>query len=133
VSAHTPGHTCVGFVVGERCGGYTCGRRAKVERGGKWYCLTHDPERVAARAEARSEKWRRERDADHARYARQAAEQTETKRRAACYADLLAACEAAQAAIVAAGMFLPDGDDADRLCATALAELMRASRKAREG
>ena len=47
--------------------------------------------------------------------------------------DLLAACGAAEAAIVAAGMFLPDGDDADRLCATALAELMRASRKAREG
>ena len=32
---------------------HSCGRRGKVERGGKAYCLVHDPERIAARQAAR--------------------------------------------------------------------------------
>lgn len=40
---------------------YACGKTAKVEREGKWYCGTHDPVAVSARQakrdQARDEKW----------------------------------------------------------------------------
>jgi len=37
-----------------------------VEREGKWYCRTHDPEAVMAKDQARREKWDKERAADDA-------------------------------------------------------------------
>jgi hypothetical protein len=39
-----------------------CGRGAKYECDGKWYCKTHHPPNIQAKQEARSAKWRAEWD-----------------------------------------------------------------------
>ena len=39
---------------------YPCGKRAKVERDGHWYCGIHDPVRRAEKHKARDEKWEKE-------------------------------------------------------------------------
>jgi hypothetical protein len=36
---------------------WPCQRAAKIERGGKWYCATHDPVKVAERNSKRNAKW----------------------------------------------------------------------------
>ena len=55
--------TCVGRTWHE-CGGWgnssTCGKTAKYEEGGKWYCGTHAPSRIGARREKRDARRRRE-------------------------------------------------------------------------
>ena len=51
---------------GREVSGWMCSKPAKVERGGKWYCTVHDPERVAAKQQATSEKYRAEREAEQA-------------------------------------------------------------------
>ena len=50
-----PEHPCEGFVPyhGGWGRGRKCGLSGKVEREAHWYCLTHDPERVAARRDKR--------------------------------------------------------------------------------
>lgn len=40
--------------------GSPCSKTPKVERDGKWYCTTHDPEAVRARRAKLQEKWDRE-------------------------------------------------------------------------
>src|SRR5690606_6555200 len=50
-------------------GWYPCGNRAKVERGGKWYCGVHDPVRLAKKMQERDAKWRREADERDTRWA----------------------------------------------------------------
>ena len=53
-------HTCAARVW-RGYHSYTCGKAAKAERDGKWYCGTHDPERLRAKDEAREAKWAHER------------------------------------------------------------------------
>lgn len=63
---------CSDMVQGDWGRSYPCSKRGKVERDGKWYCMIHDPERVAARRakqdaerkakwEAREAQWKRDR------------------------------------------------------------------------
>ena len=41
-----------------RCPSYhACGKTAKVQRDGKWYCGIHDPEKVAERRKKQDDKW----------------------------------------------------------------------------
>lgn len=59
---------CAAMVHGPRVQVWQCCRAASVQRDGKWYCRTHDPEAVAARRKASDDKWRREqaeRDRDY--------------------------------------------------------------------
>ena len=37
-----------------------CQRSGKVQRDGKWYCGTHDPERIAAKQRKKREQWKSE-------------------------------------------------------------------------
>ena len=62
---------------------YACGKTAKVERDGKWYCGIHDPVRVAAK--------RAERDAEYARKCTERSAKWSMERAAP---DLLAALKA---------------------------------------
>lgn len=39
---------------------YACGRKAKVERDGKWYCGLHDPQRPPTPAQLRAQARRRQ-------------------------------------------------------------------------
>ena len=77
-----------GFPRGKRCG-----KTAKVERDGEWYCGTHDPVRVeernAARRAAAQARWNAEQAAHRAKLAAAA----EQKRRAGCFDELLSALE----------------------------------------
>lgn len=72
-------HKCCATVQGEYSHSYTCGRAAKHEREGKWYCGTHDPVAVKARRDASAAKWqeqweamrlRREQDRQRQEYER---------------------------------------------------------------
>jgi uncharacterized Zn finger protein (UPF0148 family) len=58
---------CCGFVASNKTHGWPglrnrCTRSGKVERDGKWYCGTHDPEAEKARREDRERRWKRERE-----------------------------------------------------------------------
>ena len=44
-------------------GQYDCSRAGKIEEGGKWYCATHAPSKVAARAAVRNAEWDRKNNA----------------------------------------------------------------------
>ena len=46
---------------------YPCVKKGKVQRDGKWYCGTHDPDKVAAREAERQAKWDAELKADEAK------------------------------------------------------------------
>lgn len=70
---------------------YGCSNLAKIERGGRWYCGTHDPVAVKAKRDARNARFMRELDARVAEREQAAASQAELERRAACFDDLLAA------------------------------------------
>jgi len=48
-------------------GFHACGNPGKVRRNGKWYCGTHDPEKVGARRAAGERKWRAKLEFDQAR------------------------------------------------------------------
>lgn len=45
---------------------HNCGKNAKYEHEGKWYCGTHNPPVVAARRKARDDKWKQDMDKDKA-------------------------------------------------------------------
>ena len=66
-------HTCCVTVFGDRRQNWQCQKNATVERDKKWYCGTHDPEKVKARDAARDEKWRKEGEEQEANRKRQAA------------------------------------------------------------
>jgi hypothetical protein len=75
-------------------GGYSsnsCGKKAKHEHEGKWYCKTHHPPTVQAKKEARAERWEKEWAERQERIAQQEAQQAEQKRRADLYPELLEA------------------------------------------
>lgn len=69
----------------------TCGRTAKANRDGKWFCGTHDPVAVAEKSAKRNVKWRAKYDADKAILDAKYAKQAEIERRADCYTELLEA------------------------------------------
>jgi len=52
--------------------GHRCGKRAKVERNGKFYCGIHDPVAVQAKRDARNAKWDAQREASERQYERHA-------------------------------------------------------------
>lgn len=58
---------------GERAdwGGHTCGRKAKVEVDGKWYCGIHNPESVAKRRKKQEAEWAEKSKRDHERWDRE--------------------------------------------------------------
>ena len=87
-------HICCGRVHSGGYGiGHTCGKTAKFERDGKWYCGTHDPVAQKAKSEARPAAYREEwRIKDEARTSNAKA-QAETLRRAGCFDDLLEALQ----------------------------------------
>lgn len=47
--------------VGFRCRAHPCGRNAKYEEAGRWYCKTHLPSEKTRRDAERSAKWTRNR------------------------------------------------------------------------
>lgn len=47
---------------------YPCSNAGKVQHGNLFYCLVHDPDRIAERQRKQSEKWKAEEDASRARY-----------------------------------------------------------------
>jgi hypothetical protein len=86
----TTEHTCIGKVWG----GYSsnsCGKKAKHEHNGKWYCKTHHPPTVEAKKEARNERWEKQFAEQRERIAQQEAQRVEQKRRAGLYPELLEA------------------------------------------
>lgn len=60
------GAMCCREVYGQSWGGHPCGKAAKVERDGHYYCGTHDPVRVVAKDEARRQKWTAKWEAERA-------------------------------------------------------------------
>ncbi len=86
----TTEHTC----EGEVWSGYSyhsCGKKAKHEHEGKWYCKTHHPPTVEAKDKARDERWEKEWAAKRERDALEAAQKAEQQRRATLYPDLIQA------------------------------------------
>jgi hypothetical protein len=69
----TEKHVCCETVRGEKTGWrysyHACSRRATFERNGKWYCGTHDPEKIAAKSKMRESKWKADFAAERARRA----------------------------------------------------------------
>jgi hypothetical protein len=90
-------HTCVGRAWSPGAfRSHQCGKTAQYEHEGQWYCKTHHPPTVAAKAEARQEeldrKWRYEKSLRD----KADAERAEMKRRAALFPVLLEALKLAQ-------------------------------------
>lgn len=50
-------HRCATRVYAGSFSGHPCSKPGKVERGGKWYCGTHDPVRLHEKRAARAAKW----------------------------------------------------------------------------
>jgi hypothetical protein len=84
----TTEHTCVGRIW-DGYSSYSCGKKAKYEHEGKWYCKTHHPPTVQAKTDARNEKYEKERAEQRKRLAQQEAQRVEQKRRAELYPELL--------------------------------------------
>ena len=51
---------CGGIWDGVSSCSYPCGNKGKVQRDGKWYCGTHDPQKVVARRLKNEAKWQTE-------------------------------------------------------------------------
>lgn len=69
----------------------TCGNNAAYEHENKWFCKTHHPPTAKAKQDARNAVFDAKWAQDAAESEAKAAAQTEQKRRADCYPDLLAA------------------------------------------
>ena len=67
----------------------TCGKNAKFERDGKWYCGTHDPVAFAAKREERNAAYAAKWQAMNARHSEEAAKRKETQRRSDCFDELV--------------------------------------------
>ena len=93
-------HQCVGQVFG--AGNYfgpMCGRTAKYEHNGKWYCKMHHPPTVKQKQEEKHAAFEREWAAQRAANERAEADRAETKRRAELFPELLEALKLAQSII----------------------------------
>jgi uncharacterized Zn finger protein (UPF0148 family) len=89
-------HTCC-TRVGDWLG-HACGKNAKYERDGKWYCGMHDPVAIKTKREAKNAEYA---EAYNARSASEKAvfdKAKETQRRADCFDELVAALIAYKAA-----------------------------------
>ena len=87
----TERHWCPKTVGDNTMRGHPCGRPARVERAGKWWCAQHDPEAVKARQVARDRAWDEQRAAARAEAERQFAHRAERERLADAAEGLLAA------------------------------------------
>jgi uncharacterized Zn finger protein (UPF0148 family) len=90
-------HQCVDRVFG--AGNYfgrMCGRTAKYEHNGTWYCKTHHPPTVKQKQDEKRAAFKREWAAQRAANERAEAARAETKRRAELFPELLAALRLAQ-------------------------------------
>jgi hypothetical protein len=90
-------HICIGRVWSPGSfHSHQCGKTAQYEHEGRWYCKTHHPPTIAAKAKARQEeqdrKWRYEKSLRD----KADAERAEMKRRAAMFPELLEALKLAQ-------------------------------------
>jgi hypothetical protein len=88
-------HQCVGQVFG--AGNYfgrMCGRTAKYEHNGKWYCKMHHPPTVKQKQDEKRAAFEREWAAQRAANKRAEAARAETKRRAELFPELLEALQA---------------------------------------
>lgn len=117
----TTEHTCVGKIWDEHRH-YSCGKKAKYEHEGKWYCKTHHPPTVQAKNDARNERWRKEWAEQRERSKQQEAQRAEQKRRADLYPELLEAC-----------IYLVQGIEACGLTGVYLNQARAAIAKATEG
>jgi len=72
---------------------YSCGKKAKHEHEGKWYCKTHHPPTVEAKYKARENRFQQEWAAKRERDALEAAQKAEQQRRATLYPDLIQAMQ----------------------------------------
>jgi hypothetical protein len=70
---------------------YSCGKKAKHEHEGHWYCKTHHPPTVEAKYKARENRFQQEWAAKRERDALEAAQKAEQQRRATLYPDLIQA------------------------------------------
>ena len=86
----TTEHTCIGRVWGG-FSPYSCGKKAKHEHEGKWYCKTHHPPTVQAKKEARIERREKQFAEQRERLAQKEAQRAEQRRRADLYPELLEA------------------------------------------
>jgi len=86
----TTEHTCIGRVWdGYRF--YLCGKKAKHEHEGGWYCKTHHPPTVQAKRKARDERWEKKWAERRERSEQQEAQRAEQNRRATLYLHLIQA------------------------------------------
>jgi uncharacterized Zn finger protein (UPF0148 family) len=117
---------CAGSTWEPRIGHRRCGNSGKVQRGGKWYCGTHDPEAKRAREERRAEQHARQRAVDTARYAVQDAEREAVAALLGESGPLSARLSAARETISAARKALGEAKNA-------LAEFRRSTASPRSG
>ena len=83
-------HTCCGASWAK--GSYrpkTCGKTAKFERDGKWYCGTHDPVAIEAKRVKQNAEFQAKWDARTAAQEAAEAKRKETQRRANCFDELV--------------------------------------------
>jgi hypothetical protein len=86
----TTEHTC-NKRIWRGLSSYSCGKKAKYEHKGEWYCKTHHPPTVRAKTDARNEMWRKQWAEDRERSEQQEAQRVEQNRRATLYPDLIQA------------------------------------------
>lgn len=75
--------------------GYSCSRKGKVERNGRWYCNQHDPVAVAERDKRKNEEWERQWEEKKVRRAEQEAQRIDNERKLAAFPALVEACNLA--------------------------------------
>ncbi len=78
---------------------YSCGKKAKHEHEGHWYCKTHHPPTVEAKNKARNERFEKEWAAKREQDALEAMQKAEQQRRADLYPELLEALKLARSII----------------------------------
>ncbi len=81
---------CCARVLGNNgWSGHKCTNKAKVERDGRHYCGTHDPEAIKRKRDAQNQKWDEERKAKYLKFQKQQAAEKLRDHKAACFDVLL--------------------------------------------
>jgi hypothetical protein len=86
----TTEHTC-NRRIWRGMSSHSCGKKAKYEHNGAWYCKTHHPPTVRAKTDARNEMWRKQWEEQRERSEQQEAQRAEQNRRATLYLHLIQA------------------------------------------
>lgn len=80
---------CCAKVYGGGYWPHSCGRNAKVERDGRHYCGTHDPEAVKLRREKNNAEWQAKHNAERALWAEQRRLREQEKFKASMFDEML--------------------------------------------